>query len=56
MDGLAGLMASAARLATPARRACHRTRAKITKLGDLTQDLLAALLEIGKAKGHIVAS
>src|SRR5262249_25233344 len=56
MAGLAGLNASAGRLATPARRARHRTRAEITKLADLPQDLLAALLEIGKAKGHIVAS
>ena len=56
MAGLAGLMTAAARLATLAGRAGNRTRAKIAKLGDLLHDLVAALLEIGKGKEHIVAS
>jgi hypothetical protein len=56
MAGLAGLMTAAARFATSAGRARNRTRAKIAELGDLPHDLLAALLDIGKGKGHLVAS
>ena len=56
MAGPAGLMAAAPWLPTSAGGARQRTRAKIDELSDLLRNLLAALLEIGKGKGHVWAS
>ena len=52
MAGLAGLMTAARRFATSAGGGRNGTGAKIAELGNLLDDLLTALLEIGKGKGH----
>jgi hypothetical protein len=52
MAWLARLMAAARWLATSAGGARNGPSAKIAELGHLLDDILTALLEIGKGKGH----